>query len=194
MRYVYDNSEANPFNPNSPPQRVRGGNRARDEMAHLWLQVLPVNVDPTAGDPRMSLQEALARHNIENDPANFESHYNLAAMLQAKGKTDEAIAEYEAALRIRPQDATANNALGGAFIGVFTTVELNFSSDGVDTAVHILQQHASRSAFGGRTARLDPGGSGSGASTSRAPSLERRKRDCGALVVPVSHGNGNFHR
>jgi tetratricopeptide (TPR) repeat protein len=116
MRYIYDNSEANPFNPNSPPQRVRGGNRARDEMAHLWLQVLPVNVDPTAGDPRMSLQEALARHNIENDPANFESHYNLAAMLQAKGKTDEAIAEYEAALRIRPQDATANNALGGAFI------------------------------------------------------------------------------
>ena len=116
MRYVYDNSENNPLNPNNPPRRVVGGNRARDEMAHLWLQVLPANFDPKAGDPRMLLQEALARHNIENDPADFESHYNLAAMLQAKGKNDEAIAEYEAALRIRPHDATANNALGGAFI------------------------------------------------------------------------------
>ena len=39
MRYHYDNSAANPRNPNQPPQRVRGGNRATDEMAHLWLQV-----------------------------------------------------------------------------------------------------------------------------------------------------------
>ena len=41
MRYHYDNSAANPRNPNQPPQRVRGGNQATDEMAHLWLQVLP---------------------------------------------------------------------------------------------------------------------------------------------------------
>src|SRR5581483_8714692 len=116
MRYVYDNSENNPLNPNHPPQRVTGGNRARDEMAHLWLQVLPVNFDPKAGDPRMILQEALARHNIENDPEDFESHYNLGAMLQARGKLDEAKAEYEAALTIRSEDATANNALGAALI------------------------------------------------------------------------------
>jgi Tfp pilus assembly protein PilF len=116
MRYVYDNSAGNPLNPNNPPQRVRGGNRARDEMAHLWLQVLPLNFDPNVGDPRMALQEALARHNIGNDPRDFESHYNLAAMLQAKGKINEATAQYEAALSIHPQDATANNALGGAFI------------------------------------------------------------------------------
>ena len=116
MRYVYDNSEDNPLNPNNPPQRVLGGNRARDEMAHLWLQVLPVNFDSKAGDPRMLLQEGLARHNIENDPADFASHYNLGAMLQARGKLDDAIAEYREALSIRPQDATANTALGGALI------------------------------------------------------------------------------
>jgi len=85
-----------------------------------------------------------------------------------------------------------------AHSGVFTIVVLNFSRDGVDTAVYILQQHVSRSAFGGRTARLDPGGSGSGASTSRAPSLERTKTGLrspvGAPVVPVGHGNGNFRR
>ncbi len=41
MRYVYDNSEQNVANPNHPPKRVKGGNRSSDEMAHLWLQVLP---------------------------------------------------------------------------------------------------------------------------------------------------------
>lgn len=116
MRYVYDNSEDNPLNPNHPPIRVRGGNRSTDEMCHLWLQVLPVNFDPKQGDPRMVLQEALARHNIENNPADFEAHYNLAAMLQAKGKEDAAIAEYESALRLHPDDAIANNALAAALL------------------------------------------------------------------------------
>jgi Tfp pilus assembly protein PilF len=116
MHYVYDNSEDNAMNPNHPPVRVRGGNRARDEMAHLWLQVLPVNFDAKAGDPRMLLQEALSRHNIRKDPGDFPSHYNLGAVLEAQGKVDEAITEYRAALHIRVQDPTANNALGTALI------------------------------------------------------------------------------
>ncbi len=41
MRYHYDNSAANPRNPNHPPRRVKAGNNATDEMGHLWLQVLP---------------------------------------------------------------------------------------------------------------------------------------------------------
>ncbi len=49
LRYVYDNSEENPLNPNHPPARVKGGNRSSDEMCHLWLQVLPVNFDHLAG-------------------------------------------------------------------------------------------------------------------------------------------------
>jgi tetratricopeptide (TPR) repeat protein len=116
MRYVYDNSENNALNPNHPPERVRGGNRSKDEMAHLWLQVLPRDFDPKAGDPRMVLQEALARHNIQNNKGDFEAHYNLGAMLMARGNTAEGIAQYEAALQIRPQDATVNNALGAALL------------------------------------------------------------------------------
>ena len=116
LRYVYDNSDENPLNPNHPPARVKGGNRSSDEMCHLWLQVLPVNFDRTQGDPRMALQEALARHNVEKNPSDFEAHYNLAAMLQAKDKLDPAIREYEAAVRLRPQDAAANNALGAALV------------------------------------------------------------------------------
>jgi tetratricopeptide (TPR) repeat protein/mono/diheme cytochrome c family protein len=116
LRYIYDNSEQNPMNPNHPPVQVRGGNRSTDEMCHLWLQVLPVNFDPAQGDPRMILQEALSRHNIEKNPADFEAHYNLAAMLRAKNNLDGAIREFGAAVRLRPKDATGNNALGAALV------------------------------------------------------------------------------
>jgi len=115
MRYVYDNSTENTRNPNQPPERVRGGNRSKDEMAHLWLQVLPRNFN-AQGDPRMRLQEAISLHDIRNDPADFAAHYNLASMLQVHGNTTGAIAEYQVALSIRPDDATANNALGAALI------------------------------------------------------------------------------
>ena len=116
LRYSYDNSDANPLNPNHPPARVKGGNRSSDEMCHLWLQVLPVDFDPAQGDPRMALQEALARHNVEKNPGDFEAHYNLAAMLQAKNQLDGAISEYETAIRLQPEDAAANNGLGAALL------------------------------------------------------------------------------
>jgi tetratricopeptide (TPR) repeat protein/mono/diheme cytochrome c family protein len=116
LRYVYDNSEENPLNPNHPPARVKSGNRSSDEMCHLWLQLLPLNFDPAQGDPRMLLQEALALHDVEKNPGDFEAHYNLAAMLQAKGRLDRAIEQYEAALRLRPDDAVANNAMGSALL------------------------------------------------------------------------------
>src|SRR3984957_817536 len=117
LRYVYDNSDENPLNPNHPPERVGGGNRSKDEMCHLWLQVLPVDFDPSEGDPRMILQEALARHNLEKNPGDFEAHYNLAAMLQAKDKLDAAIGEYQLAARLRPDDAAGNKALGAGLEG-----------------------------------------------------------------------------
>ncbi len=116
MRYSYDNSDENALNPNDPPQRVIGGNRSTDEMAHLWLQVLPRSVLGQTGDPRRVLQEAMARHNVEKNPADFEAHYNLAAMLQARGELAEALKHYELALRIRPEDPTVNNAFAAANI------------------------------------------------------------------------------
>ncbi len=116
LRYVYDNSEENPLNPNHPPAPVKGGNRSSDEMCHLWLQVLPVDFDPAQGDPRRVLQEALARHNVEKNPNDFEAHYNLAAMLQTKNQLDGAIREYQLAVRLRPEDAAANNGLGAALV------------------------------------------------------------------------------
>ncbi|HSC45630.1 MAG TPA: tetratricopeptide repeat protein, partial [Candidatus Acidoferrum sp.] len=116
MRYTYDNSSNNIANPNNPPRRVLAGNRAVDEMAHLWLQVLPLAQPAGSSDPRMVLQESLARHHIAMNTADFEAHYNLAAMLQARGLASESVEHYQAALKLRPNDATVENALGSALL------------------------------------------------------------------------------
>jgi len=116
MRYVYDNSEANTANPNHPPKQVVGGNLSTDEMAHLWLQVVPKNDPGQTGDPRMVMQEAWAKHEVEKSPGSFEARYNLGEMLQARGDLGGAIDQFEYAIKIRPNDAVANNALGGALL------------------------------------------------------------------------------
>jgi Tfp pilus assembly protein PilF len=116
MRYTYDNSSDNIANPSNPPRRVVAGNRSTDEMAHLWLQVLPHPPSDPNVDPRMIIQEAMARHNINKNPEDFEAHYNLAAILQAQGARTEAIEQFEIAVRLRPRDATANNALGATLL------------------------------------------------------------------------------
>ncbi len=116
MHFTYDNSSDNALNPNHPPQRVLAGNRASDEMAHLWLQVLPQNSPGATVDPRALIQEALTRHNLQKNPEDFEAHYNLAALLQSRGALAEAIAQFTQAVRIRPDHATANNALGAVLL------------------------------------------------------------------------------
>ena len=113
MRIAYDNSAANPRNPNRPPKRVRSGNRSEDEMGHVWLQVLPKNA---AGDGRLALQEAVMRRRLEKYPADFLAHYNLGALLQIQGKSEEAIACYQDALKVEPKSATARNSLGAALL------------------------------------------------------------------------------
>jgi hypothetical protein len=45
MEFSYDNSEANPRNPNHPPQRVRWGMGSQDEMAGLHVQVIPARAE-----------------------------------------------------------------------------------------------------------------------------------------------------
>jgi Flp pilus assembly protein TadD/mono/diheme cytochrome c family protein len=116
MKFTYDNSEDNVRNPNTPPKRVVAGNRASDEMAHLWLQVLPARPADSNVDPRALIQEALARHNLAKNPDDFEAHYNLGALLMGRGETAEAVAQFTEAHRLRPQQATVNNSLGAALL------------------------------------------------------------------------------
>jgi len=112
MHYHYDNSAANPRNPNHPPKRVRGGNQATDEMAHLWLQVLPRGGE----DRRMELQEAIMLHRLEKYPGDFTSQFNLGALLLARGSNDQAIAYLRGAAAARPDHPVALNTLGAALL------------------------------------------------------------------------------
>src|SRR5262245_66186716 len=110
MRYIYDNSAGNPRNPSRPPKRVGAGDKATDEMGHLWLQVLP----RAREDARTVLQEALMRRRLKKYPSDFTAHFNLGAVLESAGKVKEAIAHYQEALRARPDAVTAHNNLGAA--------------------------------------------------------------------------------
>jgi len=155
MRYIYDNSSENVANPNDPPRRVVAGNRSSDEMAHLWLQVLPRTSSDTAFDPRMQLQEAMARHDVEKNPADFEAQYNLAAMLMARGKQADAIQHFEQAVHLHPQDATANNALGASLLAVgrfgeaipYFSAALKTQPDNFDAHYNLANALASQDKF-----------------------------------------------
>jgi Flp pilus assembly protein TadD len=114
MRYTYDNSTENPHNPHSPPVRVKAGNRSEDEMAHLWLQVLPVHIPSDGPDPRQQLEEAWMRAGLRKDPNDKIMLYNLASSLAGQGKYAEAIATYRRLLVLHPDDERTLNSLGAA--------------------------------------------------------------------------------
>lgn len=117
MRYIYDNSSSNIHNPHSPPVRVRAGNRSEDEMAHLWFQVLPVNVPPGAPDPRLLLEEAWMHSRLRKTPGDQLSLYNFAAALAGQGKFAQAAAAFEKVLQQSPNDERTLTALGAALDG-----------------------------------------------------------------------------
>lgn len=110
MRYHYDNSADNVRNPNSPPQEVKGGNRAVDEMGHLWLQVLPVE----PGDHRAELQASFVEQRLAKHPDDYTANFNMGDVLMNEGKAQEAIPYYEAAARANPVGVVAQTELGVA--------------------------------------------------------------------------------
>ncbi len=111
MRYHYDNSAANPRNPNNPPKEVRTGITSTDEMGHLWLQVLPV----AAGDQREDLQAAIVQDRIKKYPDDFAANFNMGDVLLTKGDSAGAIPYLEKAARVNPDSTFAPAELGVAY-------------------------------------------------------------------------------
>ena len=60
MRYVFDNSQKNVHNPNRPPKTVRYGPNSTDEMAELWLEVVPKNQE----DLRALLEDYVVKYSL----------------------------------------------------------------------------------------------------------------------------------
>jgi Tfp pilus assembly protein PilF len=119
MRYHYDNSAANVRNPNQPPRRVQAGNKATDEMAELWLELLPRGT----GDRRRGLEEAAIRHRLDKDPKDFAANLNLGAVLLSRLNAAGAVSALETAVATEPRRAEARNMLGLALQFVGRTAE-----------------------------------------------------------------------
>jgi tetratricopeptide (TPR) repeat protein len=114
MRFTYDNSAQNPRNPSQPPRRVTAGNSSTDEMAHVWLQVLPTPPQVDGQDARLLLQRAVMQHTLEKRPNDFTAHFNLGALALSQQDPVDADRQFRAALAVRPNDASALNSLGAA--------------------------------------------------------------------------------
>ncbi len=119
MRFLYDNSTANPRNPHNPPIRVKSGDNATDEMGHLWIQVLPLGEQ----DQRMQLQEAIMRRRLEKYPSDFSAHFNLGSLLLKRGDATGATPHFEKALQVHPRSAPTRNELGAALLSQSKTAE-----------------------------------------------------------------------
>jgi tetratricopeptide (TPR) repeat protein len=118
MHYMYDNSATNVRNPNSPPIRVRAGNRSVDEMGHLWLQVLPHPIPGSDEDPRVVLEQAWMENNLRKNPNDRTALYNLASAAMISGDYASAATLYVRILANAPPDAPVDartlTALGTA--------------------------------------------------------------------------------
>ena len=108
MVYTYDNSEANPRNPDRPPRRVVFGQNSGDEMGDLWLQV----VAATDAD-RVTLFQNLRPKTLLEDvegytmlvaanPDNAGYHNDLAFVSALVGRFDAALEHYSAAAGLKP--------------------------------------------------------------------------------------------
>lgn len=107
MRYTYDNSAGNPLNPNRPPKRVVGGPKSSDEMADLWMEVLPARREDL-----FELEIALMQRRLEKYPNDRQGFADLGAALHAKGRNQEALRPLREAVSLKPDDVQAQNNLG----------------------------------------------------------------------------------
>ncbi len=109
MRYVYDNSAANPRNPSRPPRRVTYGPNSTDEMGDLILQV--VTQSPR---DRLALERSLAwKYQSQDESWYADRELALGNLLALRGEHDSALAHLDTALNNR-SDARVHAALANA--------------------------------------------------------------------------------
>ena len=121
MQYTYDNSAANARNPTRPPARVGYGWETAEEMGELYIQVFTRDERD-----RLSLDREFQKKSMAEDIAGLEGlirrkgasaaglHDDVAFLYLELGRYDEAIAHFEATVRLDPGAAFAHFNLGTA--------------------------------------------------------------------------------
>lgn len=108
MRYLYDNSSANPRNPNQPPKEVRYGPQSSDEMAELWFQAQVRGTNDLAqlarasNDHKTSVFANYARFRLEQNPHDARARTELGFIQWTQGNSDEAIGTFQTAIKDDP--------------------------------------------------------------------------------------------
>lgn len=121
MRFLYDNSAANPRNPHHPPRRVLHGWKTDEEMGDLWLQVVA-----TDENDRAALHRAFAEQELRSQiaglevqlsaaPADIAKRITLAEHYLQQGRPAEAIPHLERVLAVDADNAPARHNLGVAY-------------------------------------------------------------------------------
>jgi thioredoxin-like negative regulator of GroEL len=120
MEYTFDNSAANPRNPELPPARVYWGQRSRDEMGDLWFQLLAER-----DADREQLQAEITRKMTAEDiigyetmlkvtPDDAELRDDLAVLYLSRGMVNNAVRNFEISASLKPDSPAAHFNLGTA--------------------------------------------------------------------------------
>ena len=182
MEYVYDNSAANPRNPDHPPRRVRFGQFSNDEMGDLWLQLLP-----RSEADRRTLARAFMPKVLNEDIVGYESmlaadpdnpvlHRDVAVLYMTADRTAAAVRHYRLSLALDPASATAH----------YNLATLLAAGGALDDAVrHLRRAVALRPAHGAAHNNLGAVLKALGRATEAIPYFER--------AVALDAGNAAAH-
>ena len=118
MRFTYDNSPENPRNPNTPPRRVTFGSQASDEMCELLLQLVPAapedlpRLRADINRKSLEIETAEAEKRVVDQPEDADARTALGAIYIQTGRFDQGAREFEAAVRLAPDQAVTNYNAG----------------------------------------------------------------------------------
>ena len=113
LEYRFDNSEANPRNPDRPPTRATWGWRSSDEMADLWLQVLTrtdadrITLRREVGR-KMQTEDAVGSEVLlQRDPNHVNLRNDAAGLYLALAQPAKALLHFAAVTALTPGSAAA---------------------------------------------------------------------------------------
>jgi Tfp pilus assembly protein PilF len=122
MRYIYDNTSDNVFNPNDPPIRIRYGKNAEDEMGDAVLQILTKNIQD-----KEILSKAYFKLNnvkviekcisdIKFNPDDIEAHFLIGYYYSKTNKFDLAVKHYRKCISLKEDYPRVRNNLASILI------------------------------------------------------------------------------
>jgi len=118
MSYVFDNSTNNPGNPSNPPQRVKYGVNSSDEMAELWLQVLPRSSNDVAlieNDYKPKVFRSTIAYNtylLGIDPKNAKAHSEIGKGHLFLSQWEDAARFLRRSIELKPDEDEPHYYLG----------------------------------------------------------------------------------